>query len=346
MTLALSTVTHRSAQPTRRRVLGTMLGGVAAGLALPAVLSRSRHERVVIVGGGAAGAEAALRLTHQRPGADVLLIERDPARWGKDQARSALDRPSRPDLAALTDGGVSVALDEATEVDWSSGRLALMSGRRMAFDRLVLAPGSAPVDEGIPGFGPRARHLWPAAWGHRREARRLLALLHAMPEDGHVVLRIPQEPSHPEAVVARARFLAAWIERARPSARMTVLDASRGAEVRAAYLAHRDGRAAVRLDWRGTSQGSDVLRVDPECGVLQTAAGVIEADVVNFLTPQSAGALASLAGVADESGWCPCAPDGRSSLKDRATVLGDARKGASRTIDQARLSAQRATAQI
>ncbi|MBN9887920.1 FAD-dependent oxidoreductase [Salipiger abyssi] len=314
---------------SRRRFTRSLLAASALSAAIP--LTARGAGRNVIVGGGPAGATAALALRRARPKDDILLIERDPSRLaGGPAARFA--QPGAPvDLATLRQAGIAVALDEVTEVDWRAARLSLFSGRLMAFDRLLLAPGTTPVAEALDGLGPVARHLWPAAWGSAREARRLAAQLSALPTSGHLVLRLPGTGlSHPDIALARALELDRWLRRNRPGARMTVLDGAPDAPLAARFRA-RGGHAA----WHTADDGGTVLRLDAPRGVIDTSAGRLYADVVNFLTPRQAGQIAQIAGLTDESGWCPCDGAGRSLIRRSAAILGDARRDAPRSIASA-----------
>ncbi|GAA0309208.1 FAD-dependent oxidoreductase [Rhodovulum strictum] len=330
--------------PTRRRFLECLLAGAAAtgacGLLAPAAWARSP---AIIVGGGPAGAGAALALRQAQPDTPVLMIERDPTRLGRSPAL-AFDQPAAgPDLDMLRRAGVEVVLDDVVDLDWKAARIELFSGRRLAFDRLFMAPGSAALDEAIPGLDPRTRHLWPAAWGNLREARRLRAQLASLPGTGHVVLRLPATISHPEAALGRALDLAALLSRTRPDSRLTVLEGSRGTDLAARFqseLARQ--RLHLGTEWLDGANGGTVLRVDAARGEIETDAGRLRADVVNFVGHQGAGPIARTAGLTDDSGWCPTDPRGRSTRHPEAVILGDARKAARRTIADALLSARAA----
>lgn len=302
-------------------------------------------DRAVVVGGGPAGAEAALALRAAHPRAAVLLVERDPTRLARPAEDAAAEAFLQPRAAATHDrlmqAGVQVVLDDVAGIDWAAGRLSLFSGRSLAYDRLLLAPGTAPRSEAIDGLDAVARHAWPAAWGNPREARRLAAQLAALPERGHVVLRLPEGTiSHPQAALDRAVRLAGHLAANRPLARLTVLDGSDSDALFRRFAAMPD--LARNTRWVTLAQGASVRAVDAARGLLETGAGRLHADVVNFVPPHQAGTIAHLAGLADASGWCPCDGRARSLLRPEAVVLGDARKGAQRTLaaasDSARLS--------
>lgn len=327
----------------RQFTLGLFTATALAGVG-GVTLSLRPSERVVIVGGGPAGAQAALSLRAANPAASVLLIERDPGRLAREaEAAAAFTRPrSEATLAALKAAGVEVALDDVTGIDWRAARLDLFSNRSLAFDRLLLAPGTAPRPEAIAGLDAVARHTWPAAWGNDREARRLAGQLAAMPERGHLVLRLPGgEISHPQVALARALDLSQHLATHRPAARFTVLDASATDHLAEAFATAAADRGLGRnVVWLTAAQGATVRSIDARQGLIETDAGQLRADVVNFVVPHAAGEIARSAGLVDGSGWCPCDALGRSALRPEALVLGDARKAAVRTVASARLSAQ------
>ncbi|WP_176473920.1 FAD-dependent oxidoreductase [Actibacterium ureilyticum] len=325
---------------TRRHFLHTALGGATALGAAGLIGPRARAEPVIVVGGGPAGARAALTLRRAAPDRPVILVERDPTRLRPvETALQGFTRPAGgPDHRRLRAAGVDLVLDDAVGVDWRAGRVELFSGRTLPFGRLVLAPGTAPRDEGIAGYDAAAAHHWPAAWGSPRAARRLLAQLGALPASAHVVLRLPADGGGYPAIAAdRARALARYLRDHRPDARLTVLDGARQSQAAALYDAHLAGaEVPIPVDWRGPGAGGGVLWVNTARGVLGTDAGEIRADAVNFIVPQQAGDLARLAGLTDDSGWCPCDDAHRSRLRPQTMVLGDARKGATRTTAAAR----------
>ena len=324
---------------TRRQFsLSLLLAGSAAGLGL---VPRSAGATLAVVGGGPAGAAAALSLRGRHPDTRILLFERDPARLAPGAAAvGAFEKPTAgPDLTTLTAAGIEVLLDEVVSVDWRAGRLECQSGRRPAFDRLIVAPGTAGQAEAIPGLDAVARHRWPAAWGSATEARRLTAQLAALPDRGHVVLRLPETGlSHPDVALERAISLRRWLGRERPTARLTILDGGALPGMAAAFAARTAATPGPAPNWLGPDLGGRVQAVDAHTGRIVTDKGDLHADVVNFVPPQGAGTLARSAGLTDDSGWCPCAPDGRSLLQDGAVVLGDARKGQMRSLSAARRS--------
>lgn len=332
---------------TRRHVTLGLFATAAVAAAGGAGLALAPSDRAVIVGAGPAGAEAALALRAAHPALRVTLLERDPTRLSRkgDTAAAAFTAPrTAATLAGLQAQGIEVMLDDVTDVDWTAGRLSLFSGRATAFDRLYLAPGTTARAEAIAGLDAAARYAMPAAWGNAREARRLAAQLAALRDAGHVVLRLPAGLSHPQVALQRALMLSRHLAATRPAARLTVLDATPTPALAQAFaMAKQLQGIAAQVAWITAAEGATVQAVDARTGRIETAAGRLTADVINFVPPHVAGAIARTAGLVDASGWCPCDAQGRSMLRSEAIVLGDARKGAARTLDGARRSVTAAT---
>lgn len=322
-------------EPTRRRFLIGAAAGAASLGAAGLSPSLAAAEPVLILGGGPAGVQAALALGKTQPKRPVILVERDPIRFaGGVGALAPFSRPATPDAhSMLAAADVQIILDDVAAVDWTNGRVELFSGRRIAFETLIAAPGVSPRDEGIEGLDPVARHLWPAAWGSTREGQRLAGQLAAMSHDAHVLLRLPPDAGEsPQIAVERILRIAAYLARTRPQARFTVLDPDEGSQASRLFTAHQSDPGAARVAWVDGTSGGRVLSVDAPRGVLETSAGTLHADVVNFIPLQGAADIARLAGLTDDSGWCPCDGAARSLQRPQAMVLGDARLSAIRTV--------------
>jgi len=68
-----------------------------------------------------------------------------------------------------------------------------------------------------------------------------------------------------------------------------------------------------------------VTKVDPATRTLVTDFATYQADVANVIPPQRAGHIAEVAGVADQTGWCPIDPvTFESRLQPNIHVVGDA----------------------
>jgi NADPH-dependent 2,4-dienoyl-CoA reductase/sulfur reductase-like enzyme/nitrite reductase/ring-hydroxylating ferredoxin subunit len=117
-------------------------------------------DRIVIVGGGAAGFAAAEMLRRQDYRGSIVMLSNDDA--------GPVDRPnlSKDYLAGnapeewiplrsddfYTDNGIDLRLKTtAADIDVRARTVTLAGGSKLAYDRLLLAPGAEPVRLSIPG---------------------------------------------------------------------------------------------------------------------------------------------------------------------------------------------------
>src|SRR5437764_3267813 len=120
----------------------------------------AKPERVVIVGGGAAGFAAAEMLRREGFAGDVTLISADDAapyaRPNCSQGYLAGNAPEdwMPLRPAEFYKGQSIKLElrsEVTAIDAKARQVTLSNGQSMPFDKLLLATGAEPVRLDIPG---------------------------------------------------------------------------------------------------------------------------------------------------------------------------------------------------
>ncbi|MGB0903266.1 MAG: FAD-dependent oxidoreductase, partial [Mangrovicoccus sp.] len=274
-------------QSRRRFLLGCATGAVAMGTA-GLVASRTEAARFAIIGAGPAGVSAAHALRQAHPNALIQIIERDPSRLSRTAApQTAFAQPGLGLTAGDLDAaGIELVIDDVTAIDWDAGRVELFSRRQVIADQILLAPGVAAREEAIEGLTPRSRHLWPAAWGSQAEARRLSAQLAALEPGAHMVLRLPKGFDYaPEIIAHRAETLL----RHSPNSKLTVLDG--GLHSAAAPLVAT--RLAPRLSW---VQDVTIHKIEPDRGMIDSSAGNLRADLVNFVPQLGAAKLAQATG--------------------------------------------------
>jgi sulfide dehydrogenase [flavocytochrome c] flavoprotein chain len=321
---------------TSRRAFARSIAALAAAAALPAGLlgcaTRGPAPRVVVIGGGFAGATAAKYLRLWGAGrVDVTLVERN-ARFVSCPLSNLVLAGTRS-LDALTFGydglaahGVRVVRDDATALDANARRVTLASGRVLDYDRAIVAPGIDLLYASIAGFeSPEAQRALPAAWKAGPETLALRAQLEAMPIDGRFVIAIPRAPYRcPPGPYERVCQVAHYLKAAKPRARIVVLDAnpepiSKKALFEAAWrdlypglVEYRGNHEVREVDWRGRTARTD----------FETFRG----DVLNVIPPMRAGEIARRAGlVTANDRWCGVNwQTMESSAMPGVHVLGDA----------------------
>lgn len=306
--------------------------GAAAALA-PAVASAqgAGAGRVVVVGGGFAGATAARTLKALEPRLTVTLVEPNPVYTACPFSNSVLANLREIDQQRFGyDGvkraGVTVAETSVTAVDAEGKSVTLADGNKLSYDRLVMAPGIDFNWTAIPGYDEAAAQKMPHAWKAGAQTVLLRQQLQAMEDGGLVVMSAPANPFRcPPGPYERASLIAYWLKIWKPKSKLLLLDAKDAFSKQRLF---QNGWAELypgRIEWVSLSQGGKVTSVDPATLTLVTEFGSHKAAVANVIPPQRAGAIAAQAGVADRTGWCPVEPVAfESTLRPGIHVLGDA----------------------
>jgi len=318
----------------RRRLLAAAAGlsagwlGGCAGRAAPPSTAR-----VLVVGGGYGGATAAkyLRL-FSRQSLDVMLIEPRqsfvscPASnlvIGGSRTMADITRPY-DDLGRRH--GVRVVRDTVTRIDTAGHEAVLAGGATIGYDKLVLSPGIELMWDEVEGL--REAHAAGRilqAWHAGAETLALRRQLEAMPDGGVFAIAIPEAPYRcPPAPYERACQAASYFKRAKPRAKVLILDANQEVTSKGALF---------RKVWADDYAGMIEYRPQYQCVAVDARAGVlhfevqddVRADVLNVLPPMRAGALAVRTGLATANDrWCLVDwLDLQSTVARDVHVLGD-----------------------
>ena len=79
------------------------------------------------------------------------------------------------------------------------------------------------------------------------------------------------------------------------------------------------------ITWVPGAEDGRVVEVDPATRTLYTEFDEHKGDVVNVIPPQKAGPIAEIAGLTDETGWCPVDQQTfESTIHPSVHVIGDA----------------------
>ncbi|BAM92760.1 conserved hypothetical protein [Bradyrhizobium oligotrophicum S58] len=124
--------------------------------------------RIVIVGGGAAGFAAAEMLRREGYGGEVIMLSRDEAapvdrpNLSKDYLAGKAPEewvPLRPN-EFYSESKIDLRLrTDVTAIDGKAQQVVLGDGKRLPFDRLLLATGAEPVKLQIPGVDQPHVHM-------------------------------------------------------------------------------------------------------------------------------------------------------------------------------------------
>ncbi|MBL8701634.1 MAG: FAD-dependent oxidoreductase [Alphaproteobacteria bacterium] len=302
-------------------------GAAAALVSAPAIAQAA--PRVVVIGGGFAGATAARRLqragvaaTLVEPAANYLacpfsnlvvagLRELDAQRFGYDALRAS---------------GVTLVPHAATRIDAAARRATLSDGGTLDYDRLVMAPGIELRLDALPGYDEAATEIMPHAWKAGPQTLLLRRQLEALPEGGVVAMAVPANPYRcPPGPYERASLIAHFLKARKPRAKLLVLDAKDGFSKQRLFEQAWKSLYPGIVEWVSLSNGGRVIEVHAATRTLVAEFDRHRVDVANVIPPQRAAAIARDTGLADRSGWCPVDPVSfESRLQPNIHVIGDA----------------------
>src|SRR5207237_3592745 len=205
------------------------LGGVGGCASVPA-----KAPKVVVVGGGFAGATAAKYVRKWSDGKiAVTLVERASAFVSCPLSNLVLGGSRQiADLTVAYDGldkwGVRRITDEAMTIDPAARTIRLSSGTTLPYDRLILAPGIDFIWDAIPALVSReAQEKILHAWKAGAQTIALRRQLEVMPDGGVFVMHIPKAPYRcPPGPDARACQVAWYFKAMKSRSKVLILDAN------------------------------------------------------------------------------------------------------------------------
>jgi sulfide dehydrogenase [flavocytochrome c] flavoprotein chain len=314
----------------RREFLRTAAAGATAALLPLPAIAQGAGSRVVVIGGGFAGATCARFIKRIDPRVTVTLVEASPTFTACPFSNTVI--AGLRELAAQQFGYDKVAADQitlamapATTVNAQGRSVTLSNGSQLAYDRLVLSPGIDIRWDGLPGYTEAAAERMPHAWKAGEQTLLLRRQLESMEDGGTVVISAPANPFRcPPGPYERASLIAYYLKTKKPKSKLIILDAKDAFSKQGLFLGAWK-QLYPNIEWVSLSKGGKVNSVDVGAMTLVTDFGQHKANVANVIPPQKAGRIAELAGVADRTGWCPI--DGvtfESKLQPNIHVVGDA----------------------
>ena len=316
----------------RREFLKLGVGAAAGAALFPArARAQSTAARVVVVGGGFAGASCARALRQADRRLAVTLVEPNPTFTACPFSNAVIVglrelRAQQFTYDRIAADGITIARTTATGVDAQARSLTLADGARLAYDRLVLAPGIDIRWNALPGYDQAAAAQMPHAWQAGDQTLLLRRQLEAMDDGGLVVISAPANPFRcPPGPYERASLIAHFLKTKKPKSKLIILDAKDAFSKQRLFQQAWSELYPGLIEWVSLSKGGSVTSVDPATRTLVTDFGRHQAKVANVIPPQKAGRIADAAGVTDRSGWCPIDPATfESKLQPGVHVIGDA----------------------
>ena len=312
------------------------LAGAAAGVAVsgfPAIVRAGEKARVIVIGGGYGGAICAKYLKMADPGIKVTLIEKESHYVSCPMSNEVISGERELDsitftYRGLSAHGVQIMQDEITRVDPHAKAVWGSSGNKYRYDFLVVSPGVDYKWEGYNGFSEEAsREKMPHAWKAGPQTILLRDQLRAMPDGGTAVIVAPPNPFHcPPGPYERAAQFANYLKHSgKTRSKVIILDQKDKFSKQGLFMQGWKQHYGNMIEWRGASGGGKVDSIDVDEMTIIGDVEDVKGDVVNVIPPQKAGHLAQVAGLANDSGWCPVdQANFESTIHKDIYVIGDA----------------------
>lgn len=318
----MSTVTRRQAIV----LSSTFVGGMLAAPALA-----TARAKVVVVGGGFGGVSAARELRAIDPSIEVTLVV-DSDSYSTCPFSNLVIAGERP-MSAITFGydglaaaGVTIRQGMATRIDADRRVVVLEEGDELAFDRAIVSPGIELKYGAVPGYDETAATRMPHAWKAGAQTELLRDQLAAMRPGGTFVMSVPDNPYRcPPGPYERASLVAWYLSRHNPTAKIVIVDGKDTFSKQSLFQQAWKGRYPGMITHVPFAESGGVTEVDPATLEVRTPFETFKGDVVNFIPPQRAAAVAANSGLTGTGEWCQIDQATFESLiVPHVHVLGDA----------------------
>ena len=319
-------------QFTRRKFI-KVLGGAAAvsAIGFPMIAAAGGKKQVVIVGGGTAGATAAKYIRRADPSVEVTVIEPNEHYYTCYLSNEVLGGNRKLDTLrfgydGLRKHGVKMVHDTVTAIDAAGRKVTTKDGRSFSYDRCIVAPGISFRDN-IEGYDAAAAEKFPHAWKAGSQTALLRKQLEAMPDGGTVLIAAPPNPFRcPPGPYERACQIASYLKNNKPKSKVLILDSKDKFSKQGLFTQAWERHYPGMVEWKKAADtGGGVMRVDAKAGTVSTDFDDYKPAVANIIPAQKAGTIAEVAGLTDDTGWCPVTGKTfESTIHKGIHVIGDA----------------------
>ena len=319
----------------RRQVLknAAYLSAMAAmPLGLSTACYRRQKQRVVVIGGGFAGATAARYLAMWAPELDITLIEKNSQFISCPQSNLVLS--GNRSLQQLTleydhlqaDKAIRFIQAEVTAIDVEKRQVWLSDETRMDYDRLIIAPGVEFIYDQLPILATaEAQQHVPHAWKAGSQTVLLANQLKSMRQGGLAIMTVPGAPFRcPPGPYERACQIALYLKNHNPTGKLLILDANPDIVSKKALFTdswQQQYEGLIEYQPMNPLESVNVASLEVE-----SFFDSYQADVLNVIPPQKAGRVAAMAGVINvDNRWCDVDYlTYESTAVERVHVIGDA----------------------
>lgn len=293
-------------------------------------------KKVVIVGGGMGGATAAKYIRMADDSVDVTVIEPNKSYYTCFMSNEVLGGGRTMDSIefgydGLRKHGVTVVHDLVTAIDAKAQTVTTKGGTSFKYDRCIVSPGISFRWDAIEGYDEKVAEMIPHAWKAGEQTRILHKQLLAMKDGGKVIIAPPANPFRcPPGPYERVSQIAHYLKQNKPKSKILILDPKDKFSKQGLFVAgwqkhYGYGTDNSMIEWINGAGGGKLEAVKASEMTLVAEFENFKGDVLNVIPGQKAGSIAAMAGLTDQSGWCPVdMKTFESTIHKNIHVIGDA----------------------
>ncbi|MEE9444844.1 MAG: FCSD flavin-binding domain-containing protein [Cocleimonas sp.] len=299
----------------RRRFVQGLGAVTASGIFVGAPsLAFGAAKKVVVVGGGTAGATAARYVKMADPSIEVTVIEANKDYHTCYLSNEVLSGDRTLDslkhgYSGLEKEGIKVVFDYVTGIDAKAKKVSTKGGASFDYDRCIVAPGISFKWDTIEGYDEATAEKIPHAWKAGAQTTTFREQLVAMKDGGTVIVAAPPNPFRcPPGPPERVCQIAHYLKKEKPKSKVIYVDPKKkfskyGLFVQGWKKFYGFESDNSMIDY---IKSDGVTKLDAGGMSVTTASGqTIKGDVINVIPAQQSGKIGFDAGLTNDKGWCP-----------------------------------------
>ncbi|WP_434655557.1 FAD-dependent oxidoreductase [Pseudomonas sp. R3-56] len=284
-----------------------------------------KNFKIVVIGGGFAGATFIKTIRKLHPLISVTLIE--PNRHYFSCPLSAEYLVGKRPLSSLefsydylAKQNVNIICDRALTINTTTKTINTQKNILIHYDRCIVACGVGFKLDTIVGYDENSLEIIPHAWAGGIQHSHLRNKLLGIPDGENFLISVPPgDYKCPPGPYERASLIAEYFKKNKPACRVIILDSNNKFPKQPQFeLAwskfYGYGTGGSLIEWVSEKDGGAVKALQRETMELSTPIHSFKGGAINIIPPQQAAIFAQMNALTDATGWCPVNTQSMESL--------------------------------